>query len=85
MQVTESGFKAMARSLLAVARECANGRCAAILEGGYDLTAIRDSATAVLHELRQAGSAELPAPPEPSRAGPLLERIRKVQGRYWKL
>ncbi len=85
MQVTEGGFKAMARSLLAVARECASGRCAAILEGGYDLTAIRDSASEVLQELRQTSGAELAAPTEPSRAAALLERIREVQGRYWKL
>jgi len=85
MQVTESGFKAMTRSLLAVAGECADGRCAAILEGGYDLTAIRNSAGEVLQELRQASGAALTPPTAPSRGGPLLERIRKVQGRYWKL
>jgi acetoin utilization deacetylase AcuC-like enzyme len=75
----------MARSLLAVARECANGRCAAILEGGYDLTAIRNSAQEVLAELQQKSGTDVPPSVDTSRAGPLLERIRKVQGRYWRL
>ncbi|HVO23434.1 MAG TPA: histone deacetylase [Candidatus Margulisiibacteriota bacterium] len=84
MQVTEAGFKALARLLLGIARDHAGGRCAAILEGGYDLTAIRNSSTAVLAEL-QGGNEPLPTAFTPSRAGALIERIRKVQGRYWKL
>ncbi len=84
MQVTENGFKALTRVLLGLARDHAGGRCAAILEGGYDLTAIRNSASEVLAELQ--GDQEPVAPPEaPSRAGGLIERIRKVQGRYWKI
>jgi acetoin utilization deacetylase AcuC-like enzyme len=83
MQVTEGGFRAMARTLLEIARDHSQGRCAAILEGGYDLMAIRDSTHAVLRELQ--GSAEpLPAPPAPSRAGALIQRIKKVQSRYWR-
>ena len=84
MQVTEAGFKALARLLLGIARDHAGSRCAAILEGGYDLTAIRNSASEVLAEL-QGAPAPLAPPIAPSRAGGLLERIRKVQGRYWKL
>ncbi len=85
MQVSEAGFKAMTRMLVNVARAHANGRCAAILEGGYDLVAIHDSATQVLEELREAHSEPLPRAAAPSHAGPLIERIRKIQGRYWKV
>jgi len=84
MQVTENGFKAMARLLLGVARDHAGGRCAAILEGGYDLMAIRSSANEVLVEL-QGDHEPLAAPATPSRAQALIERIKRVQGRYWKL
>jgi acetoin utilization deacetylase AcuC-like enzyme len=84
MAVTEAGFRAMTRSLLAIARRHAGGRCAAILEGGYDLDAIRSSASAVLEEMRTA-VAEPSGPPPQSRARPLLDRIRQVQARYWKL
>ena len=84
MEVTEAGFRTMARTLLDVARDHARGRCAAILEGGYDLLAIRASSTQVLSELR-GDSAPLPGPVTASRATPLIERIRKVHGRYWKV
>ena len=70
MEVTEAGFAAMARSLLAVADAHAGGRCAAILEGGYDLTAIRELVAA---RPRRAGAATRPpiadgATAEPRRA-----------------
>ena len=84
MEVSEAGFKALTRLLLDIARHHADGRCAAILEGGYDLTAIRNSASEVLTEL-QGERDSLSGPAVPSRAGGLIERIRKVQGRYWKL
>jgi acetoin utilization deacetylase AcuC-like enzyme len=84
MQVTEQGFQAMARALLEVARAQAGGRCAAILEGGYDVTAIRSSSVHVLSEL-QGRSDPLPRPPAASQASALIEHIRKIQGRYWKL
>jgi len=83
MQVTEKGFRAMARSLLEVARRSARGRCAAVLEGGYDLKALRDSASAVLDELR--GSTEpLPASDPGDRALPLLEAVRRSHSAFWK-
>jgi acetoin utilization deacetylase AcuC-like enzyme len=84
MQVTESGFTAMAHVLLNAARDHCDSRCAAILEGGYDLQAIHNSAQQVLDELR-TGAAPSPAGPASSRAGPLIERIRRVHSRYWEL
>jgi acetoin utilization deacetylase AcuC-like enzyme len=84
MEVSEAGFAAMTRSLLSVADAHAGGRCAAILEGGYDLTAIRDASSRVLDELVGAAAA-VPEPPKPSRMGALVERIKQVQGRYWKV
>ena len=84
MEVSEAGFRALARLLLDIARNHADGRCAAILEGGYDLTAIRNSSNEVLMEL-QGKRDPVVRPMAPSRAGGLIERIRKVQSRYWKL
>lgn len=83
LQVTEPGFRAMARSLLGVARDCAGGRCAAVLEGGYDLAAIHDSSLMVLAEFA-GDTAALPAS-RPSRAAALLERVKSVHSRYWRL
>jgi acetoin utilization deacetylase AcuC-like enzyme len=83
MEVTERGFAAMTRSLLGVAEQVAGGRCVAVLEGGYDLRAIRDSASAVLDELCETHH------PEPqvraSHARPVLEAVRKLQRNFWHL
>jgi acetoin utilization deacetylase AcuC-like enzyme len=84
MGVTEAGFAAMARSLLRVAEETAGGRCVAVLEGGYDLEAIRDCSARVLDELRGDSSAPV-ASDSGSRAGPLLDALRRLQSQYWKL
>jgi acetoin utilization deacetylase AcuC-like enzyme len=84
MRLTEHAFQAMTRSLMSVAAAYAGGRCAAILEGGYDLLAICNSASAVLEEMRGA-EVPLVAPPLPSRAAALVEQYRKQHGRYWRL
>jgi acetoin utilization deacetylase AcuC-like enzyme len=82
LQATEAGFDLMSRSLLRIAEQHAGGRCAAILEGGYDLTAIRNSADTVLGRLRTP-AGEVPSAPA-SRATPLLERVRRVHDGHWK-
>ena len=83
LNVTEAGFDCMTRSLLRIAQRHAGGRCAAILEGGYDLTAICNSSATVLDQLH-TGGGEVKAAPA-SRATPLLERVRRVQRNYWKV
>ncbi len=84
MEVSEVGFQTMTHVLLEIAREHSNGRCAAILEGGYDLLAIRNSAQHVLGELHGRAPTP-PAVPEQSRGTALIERIKRVQQRYWKI
>jgi acetoin utilization deacetylase AcuC-like enzyme len=84
MEVTEHGFAGMARALLRVADQVAGGRCVAVLEGGYDLRATRDSATAVLRELCGRGNEEAPALP-PSCASPILDAVRRAQRDFWQL
>jgi acetoin utilization deacetylase AcuC-like enzyme len=83
MRVTEAGFAAMTRSLSKLAQRSASGRCVAVLEGGYDLGAVRDSARTVLNELQ--GRAVEPAdPPGASQIGRLLTAVRAIQAPYWK-
>ena len=84
MNVTEAGFAGMARELLGVAARVCGGRCVAVLEGGYDLAAIRSSTEAVLGEF-QGAAPDAPAPAAPSRAEPLLVAVRKIQHQYWKM
>jgi acetoin utilization deacetylase AcuC-like enzyme len=82
LTATESGIAEIARQLLTVAHECSGGRLAAVLEGGYDLTAIRDSVAHVLDGLAGAGLDD-PVPAVP--VGPTTDRVLAVQRRYWDL
>jgi len=51
MRLTERGFAALARRAVDLAEETAEGRLVALLEGGYDPTALARSVAAVLAEL----------------------------------
>ena len=83
MNVTEDGFAAMARTVLAIARDHAGGRCAAVLEGGYDLQALNASVARVLEEMGGQGLAE--SVPATEGALRTLPQIRAIQKRYWAL
>jgi acetoin utilization deacetylase AcuC-like enzyme len=81
MVVTEEGFELMARILLRLARDHAQGRCAAILEGGYDLEGLQRSTTRVLDELSGA-ALDAPLPAVEPRG--LLPRVWEVQKKFWE-
>lgn len=51
MRVTPAGFAWMTRKIVKVAEEFCDGKLLVTLEGGYDLTAMRDGSLAVLAEL----------------------------------
>ena len=51
MQVSADGFAWMTRKMVQVAEEVCNGKLLVTLEGGYNLTGMRDGALAVLAEL----------------------------------
>ncbi|MSP38040.1 MAG: histone deacetylase [Deltaproteobacteria bacterium] len=83
MGVSEEGFAAMAERLVALAQKLAGGRIAFLLEGGYDLGALKNSVAAVL------GAMSEPSPAAPghlkladSRIEPLLRRIRQTHEQY---
>jgi len=83
MNVTEEGFGAMARLLLALANRFADGRIAFLLEGGYDLAGLRDSVAAVLAAMQ---TQVLPPaghlPLAESRIEPVIRRILQVHEKY---
>ncbi len=84
MQLSTQAYGWMTTALLRVAQEHAGGRCAAILEGGYDLETLCSSSLAVLDELRGAGLMGEPHV-EPSRTSVLAERLVRLQREYWRL
>ena len=83
MQATEAGFAAMTRVLMRVAEAHAGGRVAAILEGGYDLGALRSAVRAVLDEL--GGTHMRETLPTALPRGPVLAPARAAQRRFWEI
>ncbi|HWP67426.1 MAG TPA: histone deacetylase [Candidatus Limnocylindria bacterium] len=86
LMLTPAGIARMARTVATLAEDCAGGRIAAVLEGGYDLDALVDGADALLAALRGA-TGPLPAPQtgDAHRADGVIERVRAAQSPYWRL
>ncbi|HVO92632.1 MAG TPA: histone deacetylase [Terriglobales bacterium] len=83
MGVTEQGFSAMTRQLLALAERFSDARIAFLLEGGYDLAALRNSVAAVLAAMRMGAEGESTMLDlSGSRIEPLIRRVRQVHEKY---
>lgn len=83
MGVTEEGFEAMARMLLQLADQYASEKIAFLLEGGYDLAALRNSVARVLEVMLRGGGNQA----EIDRSATdklelLLRMIRQVHEKY---
>ena len=83
MEVTERGFGTMARMLIDIADKFADGRIAFLLEGGYDLAALRNSTAAVLAALQndQLSPGEALHLAE-CRIEPIVRRVLQVHEKY---
>jgi acetoin utilization deacetylase AcuC-like enzyme len=84
LAVTPAGIATMAQACVALADECAGGRIAAVLEGGYDLDAIADGVEVVLATLRGARRPVPAVTGDPRRIDPLLERVRIAHAPWWR-
>jgi len=83
MGVTEAGFAAMARRLLALAEKFTGARIAFLLEGGYDLAGLKNSVAAVLDAMQRSGEpADEILKLTASRIAPLIRRIQQVHEKY---
>lgn len=81
MGVTEEGFAGMARQLLDLADRYAGGQIAFLLEGGYDLTALKMSVAAVLEQMRVRRKMELSSAVGGDRIKPLIRQILERHSR----
>jgi acetoin utilization deacetylase AcuC-like enzyme len=81
LRVTEQGYREMARRLLVVAEEVADGRIVAVLEGGYDLDAIRNSTEAVLGAMSRPLEAIEPL----DLSSDALEPLKRILRPYWRV
>jgi len=84
MGLTEEAFRAMTRMMLQVAARFAGSRIAFLLEGGYDLTALRNSVAAVLDTMQQGITAQSEDRVGASSISGLLQRIHQVHEKYTK-
>jgi len=92
MEVSADGFAYLTRKMRTLADELCHGRILVTLEGGYNLTGMRDGALAVLSELRCANIINPDAPlpdyrdlAESSVACSPLEQAMAMQKTYWNL
>jgi acetoin utilization deacetylase AcuC-like enzyme len=78
MRMSDDGYAAIARVLLRAAAEVAGHRCVAVLEGGYDLTALSGSVLRVVEEMGGERLSEaLPSPAaDPRVVDPLIAAHR---------
>jgi acetoin utilization deacetylase AcuC-like enzyme len=84
MAVTSPGFAELIDVCLAVAAGAARGRLVAVLEGGYDLDGIADSAAAVVGRMLGRPPATLDGATRPGM-GRLLDAYRETHGRHWPM
>jgi acetoin utilization deacetylase AcuC-like enzyme len=84
MGVSEEGFRAMARMMLDVADRFAARRIAFLLEGGYDLAALKNSVAAVLETMQQRTVRHEETRVATSSIRALLQRIHQVHEKYTK-
>ncbi|MDY6878641.1 MAG: histone deacetylase [Desulfatiglans sp.] len=87
MLVTPSGFACLTRSIMDMADACCEGRAVFTLEGGYNLTGLRDSVKAVLKEL--SGMSKSDCGNMTSRADHqnldyILKQVRTFHGKFWR-
>ncbi len=83
MDVTEQGFGAMAAILLHLAEKHCGGKIAFLLEGGYDLAALKNSVVAVLQQMKAQPGSPLPDGAGGEAIRPLIRNVLEFQEKYW--
>jgi len=72
----------IADALPELARQHAGGRIAFLLEGGYDLSALRNSVATVLDRMQAEEAARLE--PGGERIASRIREVLQVHERYWQ-
>jgi acetoin utilization deacetylase AcuC-like enzyme len=75
MNVTEEGFALMSGALLQLAETFCGGKITFLLEGGYDLAALKSSVAGVLETLRQPSTDEIAAAVGGEKIDPLIRKV----------
>ncbi len=86
MEVSIKGFAYLARVLLELAESCCNGRILFCLEGGYNLSGLREGVFAVLCECKSMSilDRDTVSRLNNSRSGPkVIKDVIDIQRDYW--
>jgi acetoin utilization deacetylase AcuC-like enzyme len=81
MRLDSAAFGWMARALAAVADKSAGGRIAMVLEGGYDLVALKEGSAAAIEGLVNGRAEEVAANPGHGDVADAAAAARKAWGR----
>ena len=85
LDVSPAGITMLAQACKRIADETAGGRLVAVLEGGYDLSAIDEGVAAVLDVLRGETRTPTLNTGDARRADTVITRARTAQSPYWTL
>ena len=89
MQVTPEGFANLARIILDFARATCNGRVIFVLEGGYHLEGLRDSAKEVLKTMKgevlaMGRKEDLRQKLNSPIIAPIVKKVKETHQPFWK-
>ena len=87
MFMSAAGYAALTRVIMDIAATCCRGRLVLTLEGGYHLTALKESIQAVLFELAGLSLTDinaLSARADTNKINYVLKRFLPVQRRFWQ-
>ena len=83
MQMSVEGFSVLASIVKSIAKQCCDGKVAAVLEGGYDLQLLSHSVAAVL-DVFMGKDIEIRPHEVSSLVRARLDEIKKIQRRFWQ-
>jgi acetoin utilization deacetylase AcuC-like enzyme len=84
MRLDGEGYAWMTRRLIEVVRRGPGHRIGFLLEGGYDLIALRDSVRHTLGALADNGEPVAFGPPNPQHAAQIAA-AQRIQSAFWRL
>jgi acetoin utilization deacetylase AcuC-like enzyme len=82
MNVTEYGFSMLSRAMLKLAETYCGGKIAFLLEGGYDLAALKSSVAGVLETLQQPGGEKLSVAGAGEKIDPLIRAVLRTHEQF---
>jgi len=82
MGVTEQGFAGMAGALVQLAEEYAGGKIAFLLEGGYDLSSLRNSVAGVLEVMQRQTPINAALETRGENIQPLIRKVLEFHEKH---